>query len=198
MSTQQQNSAQSLVQLDMFSRGNVMVDPKLAQAATVVPHFRKKGGAFVLNAAGEKIETSKVIKLLPLKSKENEDLADLTGLTGQSLKLWAAEAGHRLMLSGHSHMTSLVSSGNYTLVKARSTSGGRFLLEIKPALGKVAIMTTEQLVEQAKALGYTLVPQSPDPEPEAPEEVENNGAAVVVETKASKKAAKAAKAAVAA
>lgn len=193
MSTQQQS-----VQIELFSRGN-LVPSIVAQAARIVTSYKKKDKAFVLNSKGEKIETTKVIKLMPRKSSENPDLADLTGKTGQGLIAFEAEARHELLQSGFAHMSRLVASGNYTFDTSRvNVQSGKFVLAIKPAFGKAPALTAEQLAEQAKALGYTLVPQTPTPEPEAPDEVENNGAAVVVETKASKKAAKAVKAAVAA
>jgi hypothetical protein len=201
-------NTQQLVMLDLFSRGTA-VPSLLRDAAPVVEKYKTQGTGkdrtFVLNKQGQKIVTTRTIKILPLKSKENDDLADLFQQSGSALKASASDVNRGLLKAGSAHFNALIASGNYTHKLSRiNERNGEFTITIKPEIGKVALLGPEELAKQAAALGYTLTPKE---EPKKAltegdgedEPSQANGAAtVVVDAKAAKKAAKASKAAKAA
>jgi len=147
----------SLVQIGLFDRGTA-VKEQIAESISVRQSFKKKDKVCVLNTKGEKIINSQTVMLRPRKSKTTDDLADLTGLSGQALMLFEQEARQALMESSFSHMAKLVASGNYTFDRARTSSNGKFALAIKPAIGKAAILSEDDLKKQAAALGFELIP----------------------------------------
>lgn len=151
--------AVSMVQIGLFDRGTA-VKELVAGAINLREHVKKdKNKKVVKNALGEPVVTSRVVTLLPRKSESKEDLADLTGLEGQGLMAFEAEARQQLMEASFSHMAKLVASGNYTFDRARVAANGKFALAIKPAIGKAAILSEEELKKQAEALGFTLTPK---------------------------------------
>lgn len=158
----------------------------------MVDAFKKKDKKVVKDNNGDPIVRSQTIKLLPKKSKEGADLADLCpGMNAQALMGFEQEARGELLKSGFSHMSKLIASGNYTFDVARvNLANGKFMLQIKPSMGKAAILTPEELEKQAKSLGYQLV-KAPEAESQAPA---TDGETEVVTTKQGKKKAAAAKA----
>lgn len=180
------------VQLDMFSRGTP-VNRTYAQAVAVTERYVKKDKAVVKDKDGNPIVGTQTIRLLPAKSKTKEDLADLFQKSGQPLKLEVAQLGRELLKSGSAHMSALIASGDYTFdVASVNLRNGKFMLRIKPEIGRPAILTPDQLERQAAALGYSLVPKE-EPQKELPEgdgedePTQANGKAeVVIESKTPK------------
>lgn len=148
----------SLVQIGLFDRGTA-VKQQIAESINLRESFKKKDKVIQINTLGEKIVNSRTVMLRPRKSKTTDDLADLTGLSGQALMLFEQEARQSLMESSFSHMAKLVASGNYTFDRARVSSNGKFALAIKPAIGKAAILSEDDLKKQAAALGFELIPK---------------------------------------
>lgn len=167
--TQSKPAQEQQVQLALFSRGDA-ISNRFAEALVVVDRVKKgKDKKVIKDAEGNPVVSSQTLKLLPKSSKEGESLKDLTGLTGQALMGFELEARGALLQSSFSHLSKLVASGNYTFDVARcNLSNGKFMLQIKPAIGKSPILTPEQLAEQSKALGYKLVPIDPEPTESAP------------------------------
>jgi|SRR5262245_4942162 len=190
-------SNQALVQVDMFSRGSA-IKAELAKALCETPKYRTEGKGknkkFKLTEKGEKIESSRTLTILPRKSEENPDLADLTGQTGQALMAFEMQARQAAMEAGAAHLMQLIASGNYTFDRARLGANGKFTFSIKLAPGRQAILSPEELERQAKALGFELVKTVPAkaPEPE-PATSEPAGEATLDTSKKGRKAAKAAK-----
>ena len=158
VSTVKQQSV-AMVQIGLFDRGTA-VKELVANAIALRENAKKdKNKKVVKNALGEPVITSRVVTLLPRKSESKEDLADLTGLEGQALMAFEMEARQQLMEASFSHMAKLIASGNYTFDRARVAANGKFALAIKPAIGKAAILSEEELKKQAEALGFTLMPK---------------------------------------
>lgn len=153
----------SMVQIGLFDRGTA-VKEAIANAVRVRETFKKKTvgkgknkkSEFVTNSNGDKVVSSSAIYLPPRKSSKNEDLADITGLEGQALMLFEAEARQQLMESSFAHMAKLVASGNYTYKLAKSSTRGDFTLGLKLVAGKTRILTEEEFMKQAEVLGFTV------------------------------------------
>ena len=147
----------NLVQISLFDRGSA-VKELVAKSINAKPSIKKdKNKQVVKNTLGEPVVTGHSVVLLPRKSETKADLADLTGLEGQALMLFEQEARQQLMEASFSHMAKLIASGNYTFDRARVNANGKFTLGIKPALGRSAILSEEELKKQAAALGFELV-----------------------------------------
>lgn len=189
-------NAVQTVQLSLFSRGDA-ISKAFAESVIVIDRVKKdKDKQIVRTEDGKAMIASQTIKLLPRKSTDKADLADLTGLTGQALMGFELEARGALLQSSFSHLSRLVASGNYTFDMSRvNLANGKFMLSIKPAIGKTAILSPAELAKQAKELGYTLVPtEKPSEETEAPPAtapapVPQNGPVEVVVVKGKKKKA---------
>lgn len=175
-----------LVQISLFDRGSA-VKEQVANAVALRESIKKdKNKRVVRNTAGEPVVTGRTVMLMPRKSETKDDLADLTGLEGQALMMFEQEARQALMEASFSHMAKLVASGNYTFDRARVNANGKFALAIKPAIGKAAILSEDDLRKQAAALGFELAPKADGAALPPPIEPGDDGELEVVLTKKQK------------
>lgn len=108
---------------------------------------------------GQHIVLAERIGLLPRKSKDNPDMADATGLTGQGLMQFEREARDVLFDSAIAEMVRLRSSGQYTFASGnRSRKSGAITLVAKPVFGgkSIAAANDDELEAEMERRGYKV------------------------------------------
>ena len=179
----------NMVQMSLFSRGDA-IRTDFINGIRVKDSVRKKDKKVVKDANGNPIITGHTVRMLPAKSESGPSLESISGKTGTELALFKQELGQAMLRTGFSHMAALVSTGNFVFDMARASKGGKFVLGIKLAPGKVPVLNIEELEKQAKQMGFVLIrpetkPETKPEQPQAPTqpaqpELPSNGEAHVI------------------
>lgn len=159
-------------ELVLFPSANSVIQSRFLSGVVVKPTFAKDKDGNVTDRVA-----SETIKLLPRTSKDNPDLKDASGLTGQALMAFESEARRELLAAAQMELTNRIASGNYTFdTFRRNLKTGKLTLAIKPEYKKSAAgMSDAELAAEVKARGLVLATKDLKPVPEA-------GAVVEVES----------------
>lgn len=117
---------------------------------------------FVLGDDGQRIKTADILTFLPVKSKENDDMADLTGLKGEALKLHNLDVRKQALTAAFQIVSGAATSGDYVLANngLKKSADGTLTLRLKPTAIRVVSrdMTDEELIAEAKKRGLVTDP----------------------------------------
>jgi hypothetical protein len=163
-------------QMSLFGTVQTL-DKAVAAVLTVTPKYlyrkvkvngkwkieRDKNGEPIaaLNADGEKIVASERVALLPRHSKDNKDLSDVTGLTGQALFPFEREARDAICDISLAEFQRRRASGEYTYGSVnRNFRTGALTLTIKPVFGGRSVVTStdEELKKEMERRGFEVKP----------------------------------------
>lgn len=158
--------------LALFAGREAKVSEVLPKAVNIIPHYAvekdkegktikdAKGNAvFKKDTNGQPIVASMSLNVLPRKSDDNPDLADLSGgLTGQPLFGFDRQVRDEACDVMIAKLTKMRADGTHTFAGARMTRNGRFSLSVKPVMGgkSIAVTSDEELIQELERRGHKV------------------------------------------
>ncbi len=149
-------------ELSLADTRGVVVKETFRKAGKAWKGKRDKQG-FCVDENGNLIKTADILTFLPTKSKDNEDMADLTGLKGESLKLHNLDVRRQAAAQAFGIITEAQASGNYVLANNGLKRGadGSLTLRLKPTAMRVVrqVFTDDELIAEAVKRGLVAEPK---------------------------------------